>query len=125
MNSPNLATPTPATNKLTAPAVLAITAACLAWQPSALHAGTTDIAPQPLATTSAVHAKPNLMFILDDSGSMGWGYMPDDIPIMGPSGKVSGLFYAFGFCGHGFQIGPGVGLCLSEMIVDGSTPMPT
>lgn len=79
MNSPNLATPTPATNKLTAPAVLAITAACLAWQPSALHAGTTDIAPQPLATTSAVHAKPNLMFILDDSGSMGWGYMPDDI----------------------------------------------
>ncbi len=31
------------------------------------------------------------------------GYLPDDIPVIGPSGKVSGLFYAFGFCGHGFQ----------------------
>ena len=34
-------------------------------------------------------------------------YLPDDIPIMGPSAKVSGLYYAFGFCGHGFQLGPG------------------
>lgn len=79
MNSPSLATSLPASNKVMAPSMLAIAAACMAWQPSALHAGTTDIAPQPLATTSAVHAKPNLMFILDDSGSMGWSYMPDDM----------------------------------------------
>ena len=47
------------------------------------------------------------------------GYLPDMIPVIGPSETTPGLFHAFGFCGHGFQIGPGVGLCLSEMIVDG------
>ena len=52
------------------------------------------------------------------------GYMPDDIPIMGPSGKVSGLFYAFGFCGHGFQLGPGVGAALADLVLRGSTPTP-
>jgi sarcosine oxidase subunit beta len=52
------------------------------------------------------------------------GYLPDMIPVIGPSLTATGLFHAFGFCGHGFQIGPGVGLCLSEMIVDGATPTP-
>lgn len=51
-------------------------------------------------------------------------YLPDMIPVIGQSGTTPGLFHAFGFCGHGFQIGPGVGLCLSEMIVDSSTPTP-
>jgi len=51
-------------------------------------------------------------------------YLPDMIPVIGPSGTTLGLFHAFGFCGHGFQIGPGVGLCLSEMILDGETPTP-
>lgn len=51
-------------------------------------------------------------------------YLPDMIPVIGPSATTPGLFHAFGFCGHGFQIGPGVGLCLSEMIVDGSTRTP-
>ncbi|AOO85081.1 NAD(P)/FAD-dependent oxidoreductase [Bosea vaviloviae] len=52
------------------------------------------------------------------------GYLPDMIPVIGPSLTAPGLFHAFGFCGHGFQIGPGVGLCLSEMIIDGATPTP-
>lgn len=51
-------------------------------------------------------------------------YLPDMIPVIGPSETTPGLFHAFGFCGHGFQIGPGVGLCLSEMIVDGATQTP-
>jgi sarcosine oxidase subunit beta len=51
-------------------------------------------------------------------------YLPDMIPVIGPSETTPGLFHAFGFCGHGFQIGPGVGLCLSDMIVDGSTRAP-
>lgn len=51
-------------------------------------------------------------------------YLPDMIPVIGPSETMPGLFHAFGFCGHGFQIGPGVGLCLSEMIADGSTQTP-
>ena len=51
-------------------------------------------------------------------------YLPDDIPIMGPSGKVSGLYYAFGFCGHGFQLGPGVGDVMAELIATGQTSTP-
>lgn len=51
-------------------------------------------------------------------------YLPDMMPIIGPSATVPGLFHAFGFCGHGFQIGPGVGLCLSELICDAATPTP-
>jgi sarcosine oxidase subunit beta len=52
------------------------------------------------------------------------GYVDDDIPIMGPSAKVSGLYYAFGFCGHGFQLGPGVGDVMAELIATGSTTTP-
>jgi sarcosine oxidase, subunit beta len=51
-------------------------------------------------------------------------YLPDDIPIMGPSAKVSGLYYAFGFCGHGFQLGPGVGDVMAELIATGRTDTP-
>jgi sarcosine oxidase, subunit beta len=50
------------------------------------------------------------------------GYLPDDIPIMGPSAKVAGLYYAFGFCGHGFQLGPGVGDVMAELMATGTTP---
>lgn len=49
------------------------------------------------------------------------GYLEDDIPIMGASEKVGGLYYAFGFCGHGFQLGPGVGDVMAELIATGTT----
>src|SRR3546814_18524695 len=37
-----------------------------------------------------------------------------------PSAGVPGLFYAFGFCGHGFQLGPGVGDVMAELIATGT-----
>ena len=49
------------------------------------------------------------------------GYLPDSQPVIGPSEHVSGLYYAFGFAGAGFQIGPGVGETLAELIDTGST----
>lgn len=52
------------------------------------------------------------------------GYMPDDLPIMGPSATTSGLHYAFGFCGAGFQVGPGVGETMAELIATGATSTP-
>jgi glycine/D-amino acid oxidase-like deaminating enzyme len=52
------------------------------------------------------------------------GYMADEIPVMGPSAKVAGLYYAFGFCGHGFQLGPGVGAVMAELIASGRTTTP-
>lgn len=51
-------------------------------------------------------------------------YLPDDIPIMGPSVRVAGLYYAFGFCGAGFQIGPGVGDVMAELMTTGATSTP-
>jgi len=52
------------------------------------------------------------------------GYTDDALPIMGPSAKVSGLFHAFGFSGSGFQIGPGVGETMAELIATGATDIP-
>lgn len=52
------------------------------------------------------------------------GYLGDDIPVIGPSAAVPGLFYAFGFCGHGFQLGPGVGDVMAELIATGATSTP-
>lgn len=45
----------------------------------AVQAAATDISNTPLATTSDITAKPNVMFILDDSGSMGDEHMPDNM----------------------------------------------
>lgn len=52
------------------------------------------------------------------------GYIPDMLPVISPSATTPDLFHAFGFCGHGFQLGPGVGIVVSELLVDGATPTP-
>ncbi|NBC36441.1 FAD-dependent oxidoreductase [Novosphingobium sp. FSY-8] len=52
------------------------------------------------------------------------GYTQDALPIMGPSARVPGLFHAFGFSGSGFQIGPGVGETMAELIATGATDIP-
>ncbi len=49
------------------------------------------------------------------------GYLPDSQPIIGPSDSAAGLYYAFGFSGSGFQIGPGVGETIAELIDTGRT----
>lgn len=50
------------------------------------------------------------------------GRMPDGLPVLGPSPTVRGLFHAFGFSGHGFQLGPAVGAVLAELSLDGHSP---
>jgi sarcosine oxidase subunit beta len=52
------------------------------------------------------------------------GYIADKLPVMGESSRIPGLYYAFGFCGHGFQLGPGVGDVMAELISQGSTTTP-
>jgi len=49
------------------------------------------------------------------------GAFPDGMPVVGPSTRVPGLFHAFGFGGHGFQLGPGVGEAMAELIDRGET----
>ncbi|MCP3719905.1 FAD-binding oxidoreductase [Paraburkholderia sp. CNPSo 3281] len=51
-------------------------------------------------------------------------YLPDSEPVIGPSSTTEGLFYAFGFSGSGFQIGPGVGETLAELLDAGATGIP-
>lgn len=56
---------------------LGIALAASTVMPAAM-AQLTDIAPNPLTTSAPNQVKPNLMFILDDSGSMERDHMPDD-----------------------------------------------
>ena len=50
--------------------------------------------------------------------------MPDDLPVIGPSRTAEGVFHQFGFSAHGFQLGPGVGALMAELITTGATNMP-
>lgn len=57
--------------------------------------GATDISTVPLSTyaaTSSTDIKPNVLFILDDSGSMDWNYMPD---YADPADAISSPIYRF------------------------------
>lgn len=45
--------------------------------PSLAQANPLDLATIPLANSPTVAIQPNLLFVLDDSGSMSWDYMPD------------------------------------------------
>jgi sarcosine oxidase subunit beta len=50
--------------------------------------------------------------------------MPDDLPVIGPSRTTPGLIHCFGFSGHGFQLGPGVGAIVAELALDGRSATP-
>jgi len=50
-------------------------------------------------------------------------FMPDHIPVIGPSSVAPGVFHAFGFSAHGFQLSPVVGRVLSELILDGASSL--
>lgn len=52
------------------------------------------------------------------------GVTPDNLPFIGPSIHADGVFHAFGFSAHGFQLGPIVGRLIAEIITDGRTNMP-
>jgi sarcosine oxidase subunit beta len=52
------------------------------------------------------------------------GQMPDRIPVIGFSKRAPNLVHAFGFSGHGFQLGPAVGEIIAELIADGLSASP-
>jgi sarcosine oxidase, subunit beta len=52
------------------------------------------------------------------------GYLPDRLPVIGPSVTTPGLIHAFGFAGGGFQLGPAVGAVLADLVRDGETATP-
>ncbi|MBU8545378.1 MULTISPECIES: NAD(P)/FAD-dependent oxidoreductase [Roseomonadaceae] len=92
-------------------------------------AGITFTRPRPDAAfevmRSAIAVIPRLehaMVIRSWSGTD--GTFADHFPVLGPSRTTPGLIHAFGFCGEGFQTGPGVGAVLSELVMDGVTDVP-
>src|SRR5512145_1932867 len=70
------------------PAVAAILVSALsALGAMQAHAQTTDISQTPLASASNLSVLPNLMFLLDDSGSMMWDFVPDNTERVLPSSE--------------------------------------
>jgi sarcosine oxidase subunit beta len=47
--------------------------------------------------------------------------MGDNLPVIGPSARHLGLYHQFGFSLHGFQLGPGAGAVMAELITNGGT----
>ncbi len=45
----------------------------------------------------------------------------DHLPVLGPSATTPGVIHAFGFSGHGFCLGPGVGAVVADLALDGNT----
>jgi sarcosine oxidase subunit beta len=52
------------------------------------------------------------------------GQMPDDLPVIGFSRTTPNLIHAFGFSGHGFQLGPAIGMILDELVREGASQSP-
>ena len=55
-----------------------------------VHAAKVDLATSPLQTSTATLVKPNILYVLDDSGSMAFNYMPD---WAGDYTAINALFY--------------------------------
>lgn len=97
------------------------------WGPADPDAGRANVLPQHTIAQLAqlrrfVPALGRLNVIRVWSGIE--SYLPDEQPVVGPSTRTPGLFYAFGFCGAGFQIGPGVGDAMAELMATGTTATP-
>lgn len=45
----------------------------------------------------------------------------DMLPVVGPSANAPGVYHAFGYSGHGFQLVPVVGAALADLITRGTT----
>ncbi|PYE24901.1 NAD(P)/FAD-dependent oxidoreductase [Paraburkholderia silvatlantica] len=47
-------------------------------------------------------------------------FTPDSLPIISASRRAANLYYSFGYCGSGFQLGPACGQLVSELVLDGA-----
>jgi sarcosine oxidase subunit beta len=47
-------------------------------------------------------------------------FTEDELPVISASRQASNLYYSFGYCGSGFQLGPGCGKLVSELMLGGA-----
>lgn len=52
------------------------------------------------------------------------GFLPDGIPVIGPSRTRPGLVHAFGFSAHGFALSPAVGEVVADLVTSGRSTLP-
>jgi len=52
------------------------------------------------------------------------GFLPDQIPVLGPSIGSPHVVHAFGFSAHGFELSPIVGSIVADLVEHGSTRWP-
>jgi len=60
--------------------------------PAPAQAASVALATAPLASSTTTNVKPNLLFVLDDSGSMSWTFMPDTARNFRSGGNRYGYF---------------------------------
>lgn len=91
-------------------------------------AHTVDVEPEPNLRTAwkSLEGLKTMFPALDDVGikRMFAGLIdstPDAVPVMGEVEQPRGFFFATGFSGHGFALGPIVGRVMAQLILDGST----
>ena len=87
---------------------------CLAWAlmlMTQVQAAVTDISNNPLSTASGTVIRPNVMFVLDDSGSMNFNFMPDYVGYAPPQNDNPRLYQATYKCRTGQDGRLGDALC--------------
>jgi sarcosine oxidase subunit beta len=52
------------------------------------------------------------------------GMVTDGIPVIGPSSTSPGVWHAFGFSAHGFELGPVVGSIVADLVTKAETRLP-
>ena len=52
------------------------------------------------------------------------GFMPDEIPVIGPGASAPQVVHAFGFSAHGFELSPIVGCIVAELVERGRCTLP-
>jgi hypothetical protein len=74
-------------------AALAAVALLLTTLSQSSFAALTDLSPTPIAANAAVQAKPNIMLLMDTSGSMAWTHMPDEVEKVGTVDYTGSIGY--------------------------------
>ncbi len=74
-------------------ASLAGVALVLTGLPQSSFAALTDLAQTPIAANASVQGKPNIMLLMDTSGSMAWTHMPDEVEKVGTIDYTGSIGY--------------------------------
>jgi sarcosine oxidase subunit beta len=80
--------------------------------------------PEDWMTATAARMMRRMPAMADAGWRRAWtdvdGWTPDDHMILDKAAEVDGLYFAVGMSGGGFKTGPAVGMCMAELILEGT-----